>query len=255
MTLRRISMAGAVAGLLMMAVLAAGPLPAAPQDKNPDAAVKDRVEGKFKEQGLLLGNDIQVTVENKTVTLSGTARTLLQKEDAGRAARSAAKGYKIVNDIALAAVDLSPQQMAEGVMAAIDRSSSYYIFDYVGVAVTAAGVVTLKGWGSFPWSAPEFVKLAQSQPGVQKVVNEVQRLVIMDADRSLRLQVAVLIYTRPSGAGFTRQTGPVHILVNNSVVTLGGFVDREADIDGFEQLVRSNTGALNVINGLQVRKK
>jgi osmotically-inducible protein OsmY len=255
MTLRRISMAGVVAGLLIMAVLAAGPLPAAPQDKNPDAAVKDRVEGKFKEQGLLLGNDIQVSVENKTVTLSGTARTLLQKEDAGRAARSAAKGYKIVNDIVLAAVDLTPQQIADGVMAAIDRSPSYYIFDYVGLAVTAGGVVTLKGWGSYPWSATEFVKLAQSQPGVQKVVNEIQRTILMDADRTLRLQVAVLIYTRPTGAGFTRQNGAVHILVNNAVVTLGGFVDTEADIQGFERLVRLSTGALNVINGLQLRKK
>ncbi len=254
MTLRRISMAGAVAGLLL-AVLAAGPLAAVPQDKNQDAAVKDRVEGKFKEQGLLLGNDLQVTVENKTVTLSGTARTLFQKEDAGRAARSAAKGYKIVNDIALAAVDLTPQQIADGVMAAIDRSSSYYIFDYVGIAVTAGGVVTLKGWGSYPWSATEFVKLAQSQPGVQKVVNEIQRAIIMDADRTLRLQVAMLIYIRPSGAGFTRQNGAVHILVNNAVVTLGGFVDKEADIDGFEHLVRFSTGALNVINGLQLRKK
>lgn len=255
MTPLRKTMAGAVAGLLMVAVLAAGPLPAAPQDKNPDAAVKDRVEGKFKEQGLLLGNDIQVTVENKTITLSGTARTLFQKEEAGRAARSAAKGYKIVNDIVLAAADLTPQQIADAVLAAIDRSSSYYIYDYVGVAVTAGGVVTLKGWSSYPWSGTEFVKLAQSQPGVQKVVNEVQRVVILDADRNLRTQVAILIYTRPSGPGFMRQNGPVHILVNNGVVTLGGFVDKEADIDGFERLVRFNTGALNVINGLQLRKK
>ncbi|MGZ4886411.1 MAG: BON domain-containing protein [Candidatus Aminicenantales bacterium] len=252
---RRISVAGAFAGLLMVAVLAAGPFPAAPQDKNQDAAVKDRVEGKFKEQGLLLGNDIQVSVGNKTVTLSGTARNLFQKEDAGRAARSAAKGYKIVNDIALAAADVTSQQIAEGVMAAIDRSSSYYVFDYVGVGVTAGGVVTLKGWSSYPWSATEFVKLAQSQPGVQKVVNEIQRAVITDADRTLRLQVATLIYTRPSGAGFARQNGPVHILVNNGVVTLGGFVDKQADIDGFERLVRFNTGALNVVNGLQLRQK
>jgi len=252
---RKISMAGTIAGLTVLAILAGGQALAAPQDKNSDAAVKDRVESKFKEQGLLLGNDIQVTVENKTITLSGTARTLFQKEDAGRAAHSAAKGYKVVNNIALAAVDVTPQQIAEGVSAAIDRSSSYYIFDYVGVAVTAGGVVTLKGWSSYPWSATEFVKLAQSQPGVQKVVNEVQRVVITDSDRTLRLQVATLLYTRPSGAGFTRQNGHVHILVNNGVVTLGGFVDKEADIQGFERLVRFNTGALNVVNGLQLRQK
>jgi osmotically-inducible protein OsmY len=235
--------------------LAAGPVPAAPQDKSADAAVKARVEGKFKQQGLLLGNDIQVTVENRTVTLNGTVRTLAQKEQAGRDALSVAKGYKLANNIALADSGLSIQQIAEGIIAAIDKSASYFIFDYVGVAVTDKGVATLKGWTSYPWSVTEFVKLAQAQPGVQKVNSEIQHILIMDADRALRTQIAQLIYARPRGPSFSRMNGPVHIIVSNGIVTLGGTVDRESDIDGFERLVRFNTGAINVVNGLQVRRK
>jgi osmotically-inducible protein OsmY len=255
MKARNITGTMVLVSLIIVLALAWQPFAAAGQDQNADAAVKSRIEGKFKEQGLLLGSDIQVTVENKTVTLTGPARNLFHKEEAGRVARASAKGYKIVNTITLPASDLSPQQIAEGIMAAIEKSSSYFIFDYAGVAVTPDGAVTLKGWTSYPWSATEFVKLAETQPGVHKVVNEIQRIVITDIDRALRLQVAQLIYFRPSGPGFTRMNGPVHILVNNSIVTLGGTVDKEADIQGFERLIRFNTGALNVINGLQLKKK
>jgi len=241
--------------LIIVLGLAWPPFSAAGQEKNPAAEVKSRIEEKFKAQGLLLGNDIQVAVEGKTVTLSGTALTLAKKEEAGHVALSAAKGYKIVNNVSLADARLSAQEIAEGIMAAIEKSPSYFIFDYVGVAVTDNGVATLKGLSSYPWSATEFIKLAQSQPGVVNVKSEIQRILIMDADRTLRLQVAQLIYSHPTGPSFTRMNGPVHILVSNGIVTLGGTVDREADIDGFERLVRFNTAAINVVNGLQVRKK
>jgi osmotically-inducible protein OsmY len=253
MITKKVLNAGYLAGLVAMLALMAWPVWASGQDQN--AAAKARIEQKFKEEGLLLGSDIRVTVENKTVTLTGTARTLAVKEQAGREAQAAAKGFKLVNDIALADSGLSPQQIAEGIMTAIDASPSYYIFDYVGVGVGTDGVATLKGWTYYPASATEFVKLAQAQPGARKVVNEIRRIMVTDADQALRLQVARLIYTRPTMMSFSRMNGPVHILVNNGVVTLGGFVDKESDVDGFERLVRFNTGALNVVNALQVRKK
>lgn len=235
--------------------LAGGMALAAGQANDSTEAVKNRVVEKFKQSGLLVGNDIQVAVENKTITLTGTVRNLALKEQAGREALSVAKGFKLANNIALAAADVSPQQIADAVMAAVEKSPSYFIFDYVGVSVTGDGAVTLKGWTTYPWSVTDLVKLAQAQPGVQKVKDEVRRILSVDADQALRLAVARLIYTRPKTSSFSRMNGPVHILVNNGVVTLGGTVDREADVDGFERLVRFNTNAVNVVNALQVRKK
>jgi hypothetical protein len=254
MTTRRFPKPRNIVVLMVAFALAGGPLLSARQDKTADS-VKSRIEEKFKQQGLLLGNDIQVTIENKTVTLSGTVRTLAMKEQAGRDAQSIAKGYKIANDLALVNPDLSPEQIAEGIMTAIEASSSYFIFDLVGLEVSAAGVATLKGWTTYPWSVTEFVKLAQAQPGVQKVENEIQRIMIMDRDLALRTQVAQLIYIRPRGPSFSRMNGPVHIFVTNNVITLSGTVDKESDIESFEGLVRSNTRAFNVINKLRVRKK
>jgi osmotically-inducible protein OsmY len=236
-------------------ILAGGMALAGGQANDSPEAVKNRVVEKFKQSGLLVGNDIQVAVENKTITLTGTVRNLALKEQAGREALSVAKGFNLVNNITLAAVGLSTQQIAEAVMAAIEKSPSYFIFDFVGVSVTDDGAVTLKGWTTYPWSATDFVKLAQAQPGVQKVTNEIRRIVSTDADQTLRLVVARLIYTRPRTSSFSRMNGPVHILASNGVVTLGGTVDKESDIDGFERLVRFNTNAVNVVNALQVRKE
>ncbi len=241
----------AVVAVMALAVAAA---PAA-QDKDSAPAVQGRVMERFKQTGLLLGNDIQAAVAEKTVTLTGTVRNLLQKEQAAKEAQGAAKGFKVVNNIALAPSDLSPQQIAEAVMAAIENNSSYFIFDYVGLSVTPDGVVKLKGWTIYPWSASDLVKAAKSQPGVQKVDSEIQRILSADSDQALRLDVARLIYIRPTGPGFSRMNGPVHILVQNSVVTLGGTVEKESDIDAFERLVRYNTGAANVYNFLRLRKK
>jgi osmotically-inducible protein OsmY len=255
MATRRSLRAAGLFGLIAAFALALAPVPGAGQDKSTGTDVKARIEEKFKQAGLFVGNDIQIAVEGKTITLTGTVRTLAQKEQAGREALGAAKGHKLVNDLALASVETSPRQIADGIVTAIETSPSYYIFDYVGVDVTSAGEVTLKGWAQFPWSEKEFVKLAQSQPGVQKVSNEIQPLMIMDADRALRARVAQVIYTRPTGPSFTRMNGPIHIIVNNGVVILGGTVQKQADVDGFERLVRSNSGALNVVNNLQVKTK
>jgi osmotically-inducible protein OsmY len=220
-----------------------------------ESAVKSRIEQKFQKDGLLVGNDIQVVVENQTVVLSGTVQTLAQKDQAEKDARGEAKGYRVANNLTLAKSNLTPQLIAEAIIDAIDKSSDYGIFDYVGLGVAEQGVVTLKGWTYYPSSAEEFVKIAKNQPGVEKVENEIRRPLTTDADSALRLQVARLIYIRPKVASFSRMTGPVHIIVNNGVVTLGGTVEKEADIDGFERLIRSNTGAINVVNVLRVKRK
>jgi osmotically-inducible protein OsmY len=248
---------GARAPALAVALffLSGASLPAAGQDQSADAAVKSRIEQRFLKDGLLVGNDIRVAAENQTVTLSGTVRTLAQKEQAEKDARGEAKGYRIADSIALAKSELTPQQIAEAIMDAIDKSPDYGIFDYVGLGVTEQGLVTLKGWSYYPSSAEAFVRIAKNQPGVEKVDNEIRRAMTTDADTALRLQVARLIYVRPKISSFARMTGPIHIIVSNGVVTLGGTVEREADIDGFERLIRSNTAAVNVVNGLQVKRK
>ncbi len=245
----------ATVSFLALIVLCGSALLAAGQDKDSDAAVQGRIEGKLKQHGLLVGNDIQVSVGDKTVTLSGTVRTLAQKDQAGRDALSAAKGYKIVNGIALADSGRSPEQIGEAIMSAIEKSNSYVIFDLVGPSVSVEGVARLQGWVYYPWHADEFVKIASAQPGVTKVENEIKTVLMTDIDNSLRLRVARLIYNRPTPMGFARMTGSIHIIVFNTVVTLGGTVEKEKDIDAYEQLIRSNLPSVSVVNALEAKKR
>jgi len=241
-------------GLMVALVMAAGPVLSAAQGKNTDE-VRSLIEKKFEQEGLLIGNDIHVTVENQTITLSGTVQTLALKEQAGRDAQSVAKGFKVLNNLVPANPGLSSPLVAETLMTAIEKSPDYFIFDFVAVGVNPQGEVTLKGWASFMKSADEFVKLAESQPGVLKIKNEIQRIMITDDDRTLRTRVAELIYKHPIGPSFSRMNGPIHILVERGVVTLVGTVARESDATEIENMVRTRSEAISVVNMLRVRKK
>ncbi len=228
---------------------------ASPQGTAADQKVKQGIEKKLQKHGIPTGVDVQVTVEGQTITLTGSVANLAIRNQAGRDAASAGKKYKVVNDLAIPKSDLTPQQIGQAVADALWKSDSYGIFDWVGLTVSPEGVVTLKGWVYLTFHADDFVKIAESQPGVTEVKNELQPVMRLEPDNTIRLQAAVLIYRTPRQASFSRMTGPVHILVENAVVTLVGTVEKEADIHGYESLIRTNTGAVNIINELRAKSR
>lgn len=225
-----------------------------PQEKEL-SSVQKAVEQRLEKRGLLAANHIQVSVEKGVITLSGTVQTLAQKSQAGREAGAVKGHFTVQNNLTLVESSLTPEQIAVNLGTALEKSSFYGIFDWCGFRIDTEGVLTLMGWVYLTGHVAEYVRLAESQPGVTKVVNELRQIMSSDPDNVLRLQVARLIYIRPMAAGFARQPGPIHILVDNGTVTLAGTVSTEGDIRSFESLVRSNTGALAVINELKVRPK
>ncbi len=242
-----------IIGVFLLAALARFAV-ASPQEKN-ISAIQKAVEQKLQKHGLLAGNAIQVSVGNGVITLTGTVKTLAQKTLAGRDAASTKGSNTVENHLTLVESNLTPGQIAEGIGAALDKNSIYGIFDWCGFRIDSEGAVTLMGWVYLPGHIAEYTKLAEAQPGVTKVVNELRPIMSSDADNALRLQVARLIYLRPMAATFARQTGPIHILVENGVVTLAGTVSSEGDIRAYESRVRSNTGALAIMNELKVKSK
>jgi osmotically-inducible protein OsmY len=227
----------------------------AQQANNQDSVIKSAVENKLQMHGILVDANVQVSVQNKVITLTGTVQTLALREQALKDASSVGKGYRIKNSLVLAKTDLTPEQIAGSVIKAIDNSDSYGIYDWVGLEVTKEGMVTLKGWVYVPQHRAEFVRIAQGTLGVTKVVDELTPVFGADSDNRLRLQTARLIYTRPVMRDFAHSTGPIHILVENSVVTLVGTVKTLGDRSSIENLVRDNSGALSVINELEVKEQ
>jgi osmotically-inducible protein OsmY len=223
-----------------------------PQDKNL-SAIQKTVEQELQKHGLLAGNAIQVGVGNGAITLTGTVQTLAQKNQAGLDAAAVKGHFSIENDITLVKSDLTPGQIAGGINMALNQGSSYGIFDRCEFLVDSEGVVTLAGWVYLRGHSADYTKIAEAQPGVTKVINQMKPVISSDVDNALRQQVAQLIYHRPMAATFARQTGPIHILVENGVVTLAGFVSSESDIKTYGNLVSNNTGALAIVNELRVK--
>ncbi len=250
--LKTIRPVGVLAALLLIILPMAVPAQGA---KTPEEAVKAKVEARLAKAKELAGVPIQIAVEGKTVTLSGTVQTLAQKEKAAKEAGSAAKGYQLVDNVAVAVTETSAQDLADKVQAAFDNSSSYGIFDYVGVITNSKGEVTLQGWSYYPWRINEFGTIAKSVPGVTKVTNEIQSELLNDSDRALGLTVARLLYHTPRMRDFGHSTGPYHIIVDNGVVKLTGTVKSEGEGAAIVQTVRSMTGARAVINALVVKGK
>ena len=138
-----------IAGLLMFLVLGCARLSAS-QEKASTTALKTSIENVLRKHGILMGDNVQVDISDQVVVLTGTVQSLAQKEQAGLDASTAAKGYRVQNDLALAKTDLSPAEIAEKIAAALDKSPDYGIFDWCGMVVSAEGVVALKGWVYYP---------------------------------------------------------------------------------------------------------
>jgi osmotically-inducible protein OsmY len=227
----------------------------AQQDKDRDSTVKGAVENKLHKDGILVNANVQVTVQNKVITLQGTIQTLAQGEQAVLDTSSVGKGFRIENNLVLAKTDLTAEQVAQSVMKAINTSDSYGIFDWVGLEASKEGEVTLEGWVFLPLHRGDFIKIAKGTPGVTKVVDKLKSVFTLESDNRIRIQTARLIYNRPAMRDFAHSPGPIHILVDNDVVTLVGTVKTLGDRSVIENLVRNNSGARGVINELEAKEQ
>ena len=245
-----------LAGCLAFGAAAPGvPRRGLPQEKNLEPAIQSLIEIRLQKQGILVGDNLRVTVGNGAVTLTGTVRTLAQKRTAARIAHSVNEAYRVVEDLSLAPSGLEPAQVAAEIRGTLDASVFYDIFDWCAPSVSDQGVATLAGWVFVSWHAGEFVKIAEAQPGVTEVVDDLRTVLPSDFDDMIRIQAARLIYEHPLSWSFARSPGSVHILVSRGVVTLAGTVPAEADIQRIGDLVRYDTAALSVLNELKVQTR
>jgi osmotically-inducible protein OsmY len=224
----------------------------AQEGEMPDNIVKTVLEYRLIKDSLLKDKNIQVFVANRTITLEGTVPTIEGRQQAERDARKVAESYKIVNNLTLAPVQVSDLELQRKVEDAIRKHTFYNIFDWVDVAVNN-GTVTLTGWVHQSWHEPEYAREAGRVPGVKKVVDQIQLLPVSFTDDELRHRIASLIYNQPIYQGYAyNQDPPIHIIVNNRVVTLIGTVLSDSDRNYLYNLVYLNTDAYDVIDDLKV---
>lgn len=217
-----------------------------------DNAVKTVLEHRLTRYGLLPGNQIQITVANGVITLTGAVGSLDQKEKIARYAHEVDDTYAIQNNLTVRTGNLTDQQIADSVRIQLDRYVMWSIFDWVEAQVNN-GVVTLTGWVVNSWHRDGYANQAKKAPGVKQVIDNIDSLPVSFTDDNLRRQAARMIYDDGILKDYGNRDVPaIHIIVDMGVVTLLGTVNSAYDADRATSLVSYRTDAFNVIDRLQV---
>ncbi len=188
-----------------------------------DQAIRAKVIRRLTDQDILRAHNITVTAQDGSVTLAGTVPTLHDERQAIDETRDVDGVQQVVSDLQVAAGE-SDQDVAQGVARRIRRYVFYTVFDNVTVHVQN-GVVTLDGQVTSPYKKREMGNLVERVPGAQTLQNDLQVLPTSIYDDELREVIASRIYNDGLFFNYALEpTPPIHIIVDNSHVTLVGIV-------------------------------
>lgn len=198
---------------------------------------------------------IEVTVDQKIATLSGTVDVYDTKWQAERKAHRV-KGIDAVrNRIQVTDANLSDSQLQDKLVAAISYDRVGYgttPFNSISVQVQD-GVARLGGFAYGPVDADSAIAVASHMKGVKDVVNEIEVNPLSAMDDGIRLRVFRAVYGFPSLNRYALDPAkPIRIQVQNGNVALYGVVDNESDKDAAGLLANGVAGVFSVTNHLQV---
>jgi osmotically-inducible protein OsmY len=198
--------------------------------------------------------DVQVSVANGEVKLTGTVPVFQDKEDADKKAHHVKKSIAIENDIQVATVEVSDAELQAKLQKALayDRVGYGNAFDAINLTVQN-GVVTLSGNALGPVARDSALSLASNTPGVRDVVDNIQVDPLSPMDNGTRLRVARAVYGFPSLNKYAIDpAAPIRITVVNGHVTLSGTVQSESDKEAAGIQANTAPGVFSVTNNLQV---
>lgn len=194
---------------------------------------------------------LDVSVSGDEVTLRGRVRHFWDKNEALRRTFEARGVGTVVSEIEVP-VQEDQEALVEDVSRAIQRYPHYRVWDYIDGRIDD-GVVTL-----FGQVTPErdkagelFERIARVR-GVQDVRMNITPLSPSSSDDRLRAAIGRQLARSEHFERFASMTNPpFHIIVNNSVVTLVGYVQSRIEYLEMQRIVGQTQGVLRVDNQLQ----
>jgi len=238
-----------MAGLLSVApAMMASTTPAGASDAKIEAQLTQKFGPKPE------WKNVQTTVENGTVTLTGTVDSYKQKIEAEKLARKSSREVRGVrNLIEVAGTSVPDAELQQKLARSLAYDRVGYLDSPFNVLTLAVknGVVTLGGEvADYPAYSDALATVANTK-GVKDVVNEVKVAPVSNYDDSLRFREYRAIY---GDAVLTRYAmdpaKPIRILVNNGHVALYGTVDNRTDAQIAGMRARQVFGAFSVENHL-----
>ena len=140
--------------------------------------------------------------------------------------------------------------LTETVSRSVQTYPRFTIFDDVNV-LAEAGTVTLSGRVTIELQRDEIGRRVERIRGVRAVRNEIAALPVSIYDDELRRKLARAIYGNPTFWRYAAMASPpIHIIVENGIVTLTGVVPSDVD-RALARSLATGQGELGVVNLLR----
>ena len=221
---------------------------ATPAAQSPEQ-LKQAVERELRGDRAL--RRLAVSVAGDEVTLTGRVRHFWDKNEALRRTFDVRGVGTVVSEIEVP-VQEDLEDLVEDVSRAIQRYPHYRVWDYIDGRIDD-GVVTIVGRVTPERDkAGELFERIAKVRGVQDIQMNVTPLSPSSADERLRYSIARQLAASEHFQRFVSMTNPpFHIIVNNSVVTLVGYVQSRIEYLEMQRIVAQTQGVLRVDNQLQ----
>jgi len=214
-----------------------------------DSEIQTLVEVSLRDKKIA---GVRIAVKDGVMTLAGMVPSAWARARAMELALKPEDVRSLVVDDLKVARGESDGRVGEEVAEKIRRYVLYSIFDDVSLSVQD-GVVTLTGRVTQGFKVKDIEDVASRVVGVQEVRNELEVLPVSIADDQLRNSIASQIYRDPMFQSYAFQVNPpLHIVVENSRVTLTGVVASQVERIKAEMIARTTFGVLGVENRLRV---
>jgi osmotically-inducible protein OsmY len=194
---------------------------------------------------------IEFSVEDHEITLRGQVQTFWVKNQAIKRTLAVPGVETVVSELEIPVAE-NDNEVAQEVAKTISRYPNYTIWDHIDGRINN-GNVTLTGRVTPDWNkADDIFERVAKVKGVQDLQSSIRTLSPSQGDRNLRQAIASKVF---SSSHFERvasmQNPPFHIIVDNSVVTLVGYVQSNIELQELQMIIAQTQGILRVDNQLQ----
>lgn len=219
-----------------------------------DQIVANKVAGKLANQNRFHGIDVQV--DDRIVSLSGTVDLYIDKVDAERKAKNADGVSGVRNEILVDSKNVSDAELQDTLANKLryDRVGYGIVFNSLAVAVSDGNALITGKVRDYP-DRDSAIAIVETTPGVREVVDEISVAPLSEFDDQLRIRLARAIYGHASLRQYAIDPqAPIRIVVENGKVELYGVVLNEMDKQIAFTQANSVPGVFGVTNHIVVSR-
>ncbi len=201
--------------------------------------------------------NLQASVEDGIVTLTGNVDLYQQELDAAKKVRKTDHVQGVRNQIVVAGTSVPDSELSAKLNRQIyyDRVGYDAQFNFVTASVKD-GVVTLNGSTRTDFDRDSALGLVNMTPGVKDVIDNISVAPVSFADDSIRIRAMRAIYRDPVlGRYAIDPAKPIRIVVENGKLTLYGTVENKMDKQIAGLKANQVFGAFSVQNNLEIAGK